>query len=204
MSEKKPTAGIILAAGESARFGQTKQLLKLKNKCLIEWVLEAALGSRLERIILVLGHDHQKIVKALGNRIRHPRLRWVINRAYRQGQSSSLQVGILELRKQPPSLMFLLGDQPMIDSATIDYLLRNFWISGKDICVPVYQGQRGNPVIVSDKFYAHLLSISGDIGAREIVKNNPDRVLEVAVKNPLCFTDIDTEKDFEKLQSLLK
>jgi molybdenum cofactor cytidylyltransferase len=204
MSWKKPTAGIILAAGESARFGQTKQLLPLKNKYMIEWVLDAALGSRLEQIILVLGHDHKKIIKALGTQIRHPRLQVSVNHDYKQGQSASLKFGFSEMPKKFLSVMFMLGDQPMLDTETIDILLHNFWRSEKDICVPVYQGKRGNPAIFSRKFYKDLLNLKGDLGAREIIKTNTERVLEVEVKNPLCFMDIDTEKDFEKLQSQLK
>ncbi len=171
---------------------------------MIEWVLEAALGSRLEQIILVLGHDYKKIMKALETMIRHPRLRVSVNHEYKQGQSGSLKVGFSQMPIKFPSVMFLLGDQPMIDTETIDFLLHNFWRSDKDICVPVYQGIRGNPTIFSRKFYSHLLNIKGDIGAREIIKTNSDRVLEVEVKNPLCFMDIDTEKDFEKLESQLK
>ena len=171
---------------------------------MIEWVLEAALGSRLEQIILVLGHDHQRIIKALGKQLRHPRLLVSVNHQYKQGQSGSLKYGFSELPKKFPSVMFLLGDQPMIDTETIDFLLHKFWRSDKDICVPVYQGKRGNPAIFSRKFYKHFLNIKGDIGARQIIKTNPDRVLEVEVKNLLCFIDIDTEKDFEKLQSQLK
>ena len=203
MSWKKPTAGIILAAGESARFGQTKQLLPLNNKYLIEWVLEAALSSCLEQIILVLGHDHHRIIKAIEEKIRHPRLRVGVNHAYKQGQSSSLKFGFSQMPKKFPSVMFLLGDQPMIDTETINFLLHNFWDSEKDICVPVYQEQRGNPTIFSHKLYKHFLDLKGDIGARRIIETNPDRVLEVEVKNPLCFIDIDTERDFERLLNVI-
>jgi molybdenum cofactor cytidylyltransferase len=201
---KKPTAGIILAAGESVRYGQTKQLILLKNKHMIEWVLEAALGSRLDQVILVLGHDHKKIVQALGSRSRHPRLRISVNPDYKKGQGGSLRFGFSEMPKKFPSVMFMLGDQPMIDSETIDFLLHNFWRSDKDICVPVCQGKRGNPTIFSRKFYKQFFDIKGDIGAREIIKTHADQVLEVDIKNPLCFIDIDTEKDFEQLQSRLK
>ncbi|MGD9042757.1 MAG: NTP transferase domain-containing protein, partial [Desulfobacterales bacterium] len=65
MSQENQTAGIILAAGAATRFGQPKQLLRLKDKYLIEWVLDAALNSRLARIVLVLGHAHQEILQAL-------------------------------------------------------------------------------------------------------------------------------------------
>jgi len=203
MSPKKPTAGIILAAGESIRFGKPKQLLKLKNKCLIEWVLDAALGSRLKQIFLVLGHEHQKILQALGTKARHPRLQVVVNHRYEQGQSVSLQTGVLKIRNQFPSAMFLLGDQPMLESKTIDYLLDQFWSSDKDICVPVHRGKRGNPAVFSRRFYRQLSQIEGDIGARNIIQSFPDQVLQVDIDNPLFFFDIDTPEDFNKLTSLI-
>ena len=204
MSRKKPTAGIILAAGESVRFGKPKQLLKINDKYLIEQVIDAALGSQLEMILLVLGHKHQTIVTALGEKARHPDLQVVINHNYKRGQSTSLQTGVKKIQDKFPAVMFLLGDQPMLDSETIDMLLEQFWSSDKDICVPVFEGKRGNPVIFNQKFFDHVVNITGDIGAREIIKNHPENVVEVEIKNPICFIDIDTESDFHKLQALLK
>ena len=89
MQSKKPTAGIILAAGESTRFGKPKQLLKLKDKYLIEWVLDAAGASRLEKTVLVLGYQYQEIIAALGEKAQHPDLQVVINPDYQKGQSTS-------------------------------------------------------------------------------------------------------------------
>ena len=203
MPHKKQTAGVILAAGMSERFGQPKQLLKLKNKHLLEWVLDAALASRIAKVVLVLGHEHQKIIQALGSKTNHPTLQVVINHRYQEGQSRSLQAGLLEIQTQLSSVMFLLGDQPMIKSATIDHLLDGFWQSAKDICVPVWQGKRGNPTIFSRAMYGNLMAIEGDIGAREIIRANPKRVLYSAVDDPLCFFDIDSQQDFENLQPLL-
>ena len=196
---KKPTAGIILAAGESTRFGQPKQLLKLKSKYLIEWVIDASLESLLEQIVLVLGHEHQKILHALGTKVQHSRLQVVINHKHKQGQSVSLQTGVLKIRHIFPSVMFLLGDQPLLDSQTIDDLLIQFWSSDKDICVPVFRSKRGNPTIFSRQFYSEFQKIKGDLGARKIIERYPDRVLEVQLDNPWCFFDIDTDKDYEKI-----
>jgi molybdenum cofactor cytidylyltransferase len=204
MLHKKPTAGIILAAGESIRFGKPKQLLKLNDKYLIEWVLDAALASHLEKMVLVLGYKHKKILAALREKARHPDLQVVINHNYKRGQSTSLQAGVKKIQDKFPSVMFLLGDQPMLDSETIDMLLEQFWLSDKDICVPIFEGKRGNPAIFSQKFYDHLAKITGDIGARNIIRNHPENVLESEIKNLLCFMDIDTQGDFDKLVELLK
>jgi len=203
MSWKKPTAGIILAAGESVRFGQTKQLLKIKNKYLIEWVLEASLNSHLDQVILVLGHEHQKILHALGKKIKHPRLQVVVNPNYKQGQSLSLRVGFEKIRDEFQSVMFLLADQPMVDKKTINDLLEKFWASNKDICVPIYRGNRGNPTIFGKRLYDQLSQVEGDVGAREIIQSHPDLVLQVVIDNPLFFFDVDTPDDFSKLNSLM-
>ena len=203
MSHQKQTAGIILAGGRSTRFGHPKQLLKLSGKYLLEYVLDAALCSKLNRIVLVLGHEHQKILRALTAPTTHERLEVVINHRYLEGQSRSLQAGLLRVRQTFPAVMFLLGDQPMLNSDTIDHMLDVFRPSAKDICVPVCQGIKGNPTIFNRVMYDQLMAIEGDIGARDIIRNNSNRVLYVELNDPLCFFDIDSQKDFENLESLL-
>lgn len=196
------TAGIILAAGASTRFGQPKQLLRLKDRCLIEWVLDAALDSKLSKIILVLGYAHQKIQQTLGKKLRHAKLQIEVNPHYQKGQSHSLQVGLSPIINTFPAVMFLLADQPLIDAATINFLLEKYWSADKDICVPTFQGKRRNPCIFSQKFYRHVMEIRGDIGARQIIKTHPERLLEIEINNPLIFLDVDTPEDFEKIKKL--
>jgi molybdenum cofactor cytidylyltransferase len=198
-----PTAGIILAAGLSARFGRPKQLLKLKNKHLIEWVLDSALMSQLQNVVLVLGHKYREILRILGTRTSHPRLEVVINHRYLEGQSRSLRAGLSKVRHTHSSVMFLLADQPLLASKTIDRMLDKFWKSEKDIGVPVCRGKRGNPTIFNRIMYEQLLAIKGDTGARDIIRSNPSRVLQIEIDDPLCFFDVDSEKDFTHLQDLL-
>lgn len=204
MPHKKQTAGIILAAGMSLRFGQPKQLLKLGDRYLLEWVLDAALTSRLAKVVLVIGHEHHKILQALGDKASLPRLQIIINPRYSKGQSSSLQSGLSAVQNEFDSVMFFLGDQPLLQSGTIDYLLESFWNSEMDICVPAYRGKRGNPTIFSRTLYPRLMAITGDIGARDIILENPALVLSVEIDDPLVFADIDSQEDFEKIQDLLR
>jgi molybdenum cofactor cytidylyltransferase len=200
--QQNQTAGIILAAGASTRFGQPKQLLRLKDRYLIEWVLDAALDSELSRIILVLGYAHQKIQQALGKKLRHAKLQIEVNPHYQKGQSHSLQVGLSSVINTFPAVMFLLADQPLVDAATINCLLNQFWSANKDICVPTFHGKRGNPSIFSQKFYKPIMEIKGDVGARQIIKTHPEQVLEIEIKNSLFFSDVDTPEDFEKINKL--
>ena len=136
---KKVTAGIILAAGISARFGRPKQLLQLKNKSLIEWVLDAALSSQLQKVVVVLGYEYKRILQALGTKTKNPQLQVLINHRYVEGQSRSLQFGLSKVRRSFSSVMFLLGDQPMLSPIVIDQMLKKFWNSKKDICIPVHR-----------------------------------------------------------------
>jgi molybdenum cofactor cytidylyltransferase len=200
---KQPTAGIILAAGESLRFGRPKLLASFKGKRLIEWVLDSCLQSKLQHIVLVLGHQHRALRRALGHRIQHPRLTIAVNSRYREGQSTSLCAGLREVEHEFNSVMFVLGDQPIVTPGLIDMLLEKFWESARQICVPVCKGRRGNPVLFSRSFYKPISALQGDVGAREIIKANPKEVLKVEIGSPLVFFDVDTEADLQTLESRL-
>lgn len=192
---KKPTAGIILAAGMSIRFGSLKQLIKIGEKTILSMAVEAAERSELDQIILVLGHQSDAIIKALGEDFNNPRLRVVINPAYREGMSTSLQRGLREIKDDFPSVMVILGDHPFLKTDTINLILDRFRSSDKDICVPVHEGKRGFPVCINSRYYSDIFNITGDKGAREIIKDNPDDVLYLEIEDPGCFRDIDRETD---------
>ncbi len=200
---KRPTAGVILAAGESSRFGEPKQLTKLNDKYLLEWVVDAALASDLETVVLILGFEHQKILQRLGDKKGSDKFQVAINSRFRDGQSQSVALGVSMIVDTYAAVMFLLGDQPMVDPATINHLLDCFRASEKNICVPVNRWRRGNPTIFSDLFYNRLLAIEGDMGGRKIIESHSDQILEVEIENPLVFFDIDTPQDLKELNSIL-
>ena len=167
-------------------------------------MLDAALNSELNSIVLVLGYAHQKILQALGEKLQHSKLLVAINPQYEKGQSLSLHTGLSKVKDDYPAVMFLLGDQPMLNAATINVLLERFWADEKDICVPIYQGKRKTPTIFRRRFYTQLMGIKGDMGARQLIDDNPDRVLAVEMKNKICFFDVDTQQDLERLKKNLK
>lgn len=202
MTRNRPTAGIILAAGASRRLGTPKQLIRWRGKYLIERVLDVALDSRLDRIVLVLGHESERMLEILGDRIHHPRVTVAINHEHHRGMSGSLRLGLSFVRESHSSVMFLLGDQPFVDADCINLLLERFRASDKEICVPVYKGKRGNPTIFSRKYYRLMMGIEGDVGAREIIRAHPEKVLRVEMDDPIRFFDIDTKADLESLVAM--
>jgi molybdenum cofactor cytidylyltransferase len=202
MNSKQPTAGIILAAGMASRFGIPKLLIKIKGRTLIERIVDASLGSKLERIVLVLGHRFADTIRVLAHRTENPRLQIVENTDYRDGMSRSLHLGLQPVQHNYPSVMFLLADQPLVGSEMIDLLLETYWDSDKNICVPVCQGQKGNPTIFSRPFYSKILDIKGDVGARGIILNHPNHVLNLETDDHSFFFDIDTPADLEKLNTI--
>jgi molybdenum cofactor cytidylyltransferase len=197
--EKSPTAGIILAAGTSSRLGRPKQLVEVDGQILLSKTVSAALASKLDRVVLVLGHEAGGIVACLKEILDNPRIEVTVNSRYREGLSSSLRHGLLQVCSAFPSIMVILGDHPLLDSGTIDLLLHRFRDSEKDICVPCHRGRQGHPVIFSSGFYQDIMNVEGDVGARHILIKNPDCVLRVEVDNEGCFFDIDTEEDLANL-----
>jgi molybdenum cofactor cytidylyltransferase len=201
---KTPTAGIILAAGESKRFGAPKQLLRLGGRLLIERVLAAALASNLDRVLLVLGCEHEPVRRALAAWTVHPKCRVLVNPDYRDGMSTSLKAGVLRIQDGFPAAMFLLADQPLVDAPFINRLLARFAEADKSICVPTHDGVRGNPALFASDFYPAILELAGDRGARDLIAAHPDRVLTVEIPDPAVFLDIDRPEDVEPIARLLK
>lgn len=199
MAQNIPTAGIILAAGCSQRMGYPKQLVRIGGRCLIEIVVEAALSSNLDRIALVLGHSRGTIVRHLADLPDTSRLKIVTNPRYSEGLSYSLCAGLREVEGTHLSVMFLLGDQPLIDASAINTLLTAFEHSNKDICLPVRGKNRGNPTIFTRKYYKAIKRLTGDTGARRIIRSNPTDVHEFFTRNPAYFYDIDTQADLTRL-----
>jgi len=184
----------------SERFGRPKQLAVFKGKHLIEHAIDAALGSKLEKVIVVLGHCHERICSTLKDKFCHPRIEIVLNPEYEKGQSASLRTGLAVAADRFSSVMFIVADQPMLNSGTIDFLLDEYHGTDKDICVPVCRGRRGNPVIFGRAMYGRLFETQGDTGARTLIRSHPDRVLFAEIPDPSCLFDIDTENDLKQLE----
>jgi molybdenum cofactor cytidylyltransferase len=186
--EAGSVSAILLAAGRASRMGKLKQLMPLGDSTILEQTLDNLLGSHLTEVIVVLGYKAEEIVKRLSGKP----IKVVVNPLYRKGMSTSIAAGLKFVDSQAQAIMLVLGDQPYVDSPTINRLIDAFGGGKKGIAIPTYNGQRGHPLIFARKYQAQLSHLSGDIGGREIIKEHPEDVLEVPVDCEGIIIDIDT------------
>ena len=187
--------GIILASGFSERMARDKLLLEIGGMPVVERVVRAAKSSLLDDIILIYQNNR---VKEIGKQYG---VRTVYNDSAHEGQSAAVKLGVRESRPDTDAFMFLVGDQPFLDPATINTLIECHASNPKDIIIPVYDGKRGNPAIFPSIFRDDLLALKGDIGGRAVIEKMGDRVKLVAIENSIANIDIDTQEDYERIKS---
>ena len=158
-------AAIILAAGGSSRFGSPKQLARWGDKTFIEQVTDTALASSAGPVTVVLGAEADQCRAVLGNRP----VRIVINEAWAQGQSTSMQAGLTALPGHSGGALFLLVDLPGVTPELIHQLIQRHRETLAPLVWPEFEGQRGNPVLFDRSLFPELQQISGDTGGRPVV-----------------------------------
>jgi molybdenum cofactor cytidylyltransferase len=183
-------AGILLAAGQSRRMGQeNKLLIEIDGKAMVQHVVTAALASNLVSLSAVTGHQSVDVAAILERALvtsHH-------NPDFASGLSSSLRVGINHLPEDIDGVMVLLGDMPNITAGHIDRLIAAFNpLEGRAICVPTFQGKRGNPVLFAKDLLLEMNDIAGDVGAKHLIGRHEDVVAEVDMPDDAIFLDIDT------------
>lgn len=201
ISKPGKIAGIVLAAGMGTRMGKMsgimagipKQLLPLGGRPVLERVIQNGLAADLTPLILVLGHGANKILDT----IFESRARVVINSRYKSGMSSSIRAGLAALGPRCDGAMFLLGDQPLVDSSVLKKLITA--ATDQTIVVPTFKGRKGNPVIFGRDFFPELDRLTGDIGGRVLFKAHPEKIIHVPVETRAVCLDLDTPEDYERL-----
>ena len=186
-------SAILLAAGESKRMGEPKQLMPLGKHTLLEQAIDNLLNSSVDETIVVVGHKAEEITRAIATKP----VKIMFNPNYSQGMSTSIVAGLILVDPKSQAVMLALGDQPLVESRTMNQLIDAFNSHDKGIAVPTHRGKRGHPIIFNIKYKAELLELEGDIGGREIIRQHPDDVLEVAVDSASVISDINTRDDYQ-------
>lgn len=183
-------AALVLAAGLSRRMGPVNKLLAVVDGApMLAHVIDAVASSKVRPVIVVLGHEADRIRAALAER----NVTFVDNPDYANGLAASLKRGIAALPSDVDGAVICLGDMPDVRAAHIDRLIAAFDpIEGRSICVPTFNGKRGNPVLFDRRYFTEMASLSGDTGARHMIGAHAEAVCEVAMGDEGVLIDLDT------------
>jgi molybdenum cofactor cytidylyltransferase len=164
-------------------------------------VVEAALASRARPVVVVTGHERERVEATLA---RLP-VTFVHNPNYPEGLGTSLKAGIAGLPAEVDGSVICLGDMPQVDAALIDHLIDAIDPDkGALVAVPTLNGKRGNPVVWSRRFFPDLMAVEGDVGARHLIGRYGEAVVEVPVSDTAVLADIDTPQALAALKAELE
>lgn len=176
--------------------GRNKLLAKVDGKPMIRRVVEAALSSKVDEVIVVLGHQAEKIRKALADLP----CRLVVNKDYEKGQSGSVKVGLSEVGEATRAILVLPGDMAKIDARSINLVIDEYEKENSPILVVAHHSRLGHPILFTRALFEEIRQISEETyGLKSVIKKHEDEMRLVEADSEDVLTDIDTLEDLEKL-----
>lgn len=197
----RQVCAIVLAAGRSRRMAPLNKLLVADGKGLpmISRVVDNVLASRARPVIVVTGHERERVEEALAGR---PVL-FAHAEDYAEGLSASLKAGLRAVPPEAEGILVCLGDMPLVTGPTLDRLIGAFDPEeGRAVVQPTFRGKQGNPMLWSREFLEEMLAISGDIGARHLAAKHADRLVEVEMADDAVLRDFDTTDALKAMPEL--
>lgn len=180
--------GVILAAGLSSRAGQYKMAWRLGDRTLIEWAV-AGMSPVVDRIIVVGGFQVERIRAILEG---VPKVEVVVNEGYTSGMFSSIKVGLSHVRAQ--RVFLLPGDCPLVAETVYSSLLD----AAGDVAIPVCEGRKGHPVLMSSKLIEIILAEPDSSTLRDVIRRVGYEAVEVADRGILL--DVDDPDGYEAVR----
>jgi molybdenum cofactor cytidylyltransferase len=185
---------ILLAAGQSKRIPKENKLLKnFRGKILINHILNQLIKSKIRRIVIVLGHEHSLVKKAI---IKNKKIQFTLNKNYKSGIASSIKTGIKKMNKFSKGFLIVQSDMPYIKKTHINKIYNS--IDKKDNLVHLlkYKNKIGNPIGFNSSVISKFKKIKGDVGAKFMVKRLRKDAAIIKVKSQKIFKDLDKLTDF--------
>jgi molybdenum cofactor cytidylyltransferase len=185
----KRVAAIVLAAGQSRRMGSNKMMADIEGVPMIARAVDAALASAASPVVVVVGHEAERVRTALAGR----NVTFAHNPHFAEGLSTSLRAGLDVLPADIDGAVIALGDMPGVTKAHLDRLIAAFDPDGgAAICVPTFNGKRGNPVLWAKVYFPEMREVAGDVGARHLIGAHGEDIREVAMPDTGVLEDLDT------------
>lgn len=184
---------VVLAAGTASRYGSTKQLAEYAGQPLVSRAIRAAEAVCGANSVLVTGNDWRKVAQACA-----PLKGFmVVNEEYADGIGGSLSAGVRSVAEVAGAVLILLTDQPLVTGEHLRNVIDSWRSDPNSIVASAYAGTEGPPVIFPQAFFADLMALTGDRGARSVLVTNADRVRTISFED--AAADIDVPGDLEKL-----
>ncbi|WP_237217780.1 nucleotidyltransferase family protein, partial [Falsiroseomonas oryziterrae] len=187
----RQVCAVVLAAGRSRRMAPLNKLLVTDGKGapMIARVVDNVLASRARPVIVVTGHERERVEEALAGR---PVI-FAHAEDYAEGLSASLKAGLRAVPPEAEGMLVCLGDMPLVDGPMLDRLIAAFDPEeGRAIVQPTYRGKQGNPMLWSREFLDEMLAVTGDVGARHIAAKHAERLVEAEMPSDAVLRDFDT------------
>ena len=188
-------SSILLAAGLSKRMGgENKLTKKIQGIPLIKHSVKNILASSINELIIVLGYQKEIIEKLID---KHEKVKFIFNKDFESGMASSIKTGLNNLSEKTESFFISLGDMPMVSHNIYNQIIK--FKDNKEIIVPTYKGQQGNPVLFDKSMKEKVLDIRGDVGAKKILELNKDKILNLEINDQNITKGFNTQDDFSSL-----
>ena len=195
----EPIAGIVLAGGESTRYGQPKQLLDWKGEPFVRAVAKVAKQSGLSPVIVITGANAEQIKSAVND----VDVLVILNEQWKTGQASSIRAGVEALADSSlikvGGAIFLLADQPQLTSSVLRALVEKHAEGLYPVVAPMVMDRRANPVLFDRVTFPDLSTLEGDVGGRAIFHKHP--VEYVPWHDDRLLLDVDTPEMYQRLLS---
>ena len=188
-------SAILLAAGQSKRMnGENKLTKEIQDIPLIKLSVKNILDSSINELIIVLGYQKEIIEKLID---KNEKIKFVFNKNFESGMASSIKAGLNHLSKSAEAFFICLGDMPMVNSDIYNQLIKSR--NRKNIIVPTYNNQQGNPVLFDKSMKEKIMVIVGDVGAKKILELNKDKILNLEINDQSIVKGFNTRGDFSSL-----
>ena len=185
---------ILLAAGQSKRMKSENKLIKLyKNKPLINYSLNVLKKSKVNKIIIVLGHQHKEVKKIIK---KNKKIIFTYNKNYKKGMASSIKIGLKKISKNDKGFIVAQSDMPFVKQSDINKICRS--INSKKFLVHAlkYKNRVGNPIGFDSSLIKKFKNIKGQFGAKFMVKRLKNRTNFIKTMSIKSFKDFDKASDF--------
>lgn len=187
----RQVAAVVMAAGRSRRMAPLNKLLVTddQGRTMVARVVDQALASQARPVIVVTGHERDRVMEALAGR---PVL-FAHAEDYAQGLSASLKSGLAALPPDVDGVMVCLGDMPLVAAAMMDRIIAAFDPeAGRAIVQPTFRGKQGNPMLWARTLVPAMMAVTGDVGARHLAAQHAALVFDVEMPDDAVLRDFDT------------